>query len=507
MAIRHMLIASASASALLAGTAHAQDTNQPPTNAPPSGNVQPAPSGSGQDQIVITGFRRSLQESINAKRRATVIDDVLTAEDIGKFPDKNVGEALQRVPGVQINREYGEGEHVSVRGTAPSLTKTLLNGHSVATADWFILDQLSATRSFNYLTLPAAIVGQLEVYKSPQADIEEGGVGATINVHTRNPLDLDPLTFSATAQAVYSDRSKKWDPQGSALVSYHNANDTFGVVLAGVYEKRRIRRDGVETLGYFTQAGVGGGAQIPSLIGSALFRQDRERWGGNVGIQIRPSSQFEVNVTGLYSRFNANNYNQNFLAWGSNAIGGGGTLTNSTIQDNTVVRGTITSSGGGTTGRAAVFDAIDRKAFSEVWSGDFDAIWHAGEQADVHFKAGYTKARGDTKAQPFVEFGAPGSFTFDLTGRTPQVQFSSPNPTIPNAMAFDFGSTRRSTSTSTMISSSSSVLSTRSRWGRSSPTMIAVPASSPRLSAVSSCRCRPPAAAADHARRLISPTA
>jgi iron complex outermembrane recepter protein len=445
MAIRHMLIASASASALLAGTAHAQN-NQPPTNSPPSGAVNPAPSGTGsQEQIIITGFRRSLQASIDAKRRSSVIDDVLSAEDIGKFPDKNVAEALQRVPGVQINREFGEGEHVSVRGTAPSLTKTLLNGHSVATADWFILDQLSATRSFNYLTLPAAVVGELEVYKSPQADIEEGGVGATINVHTRNPLDLDPLTISASAQAVYSDRSKKWDPQGSGLVSYKNTAGTFGVLLAGVYEKRRIRRDGVEVLTYFNNPNIAGGAQIPGLIGSALFQQERKRIGGNLGIQFRPSDALEINLTGLYSKFDANNFNQNYLAWGSNAIGGGGTLTNFTVQDNTVVRGTITSNTGGTGGRAAVFDAIDRKAASKVWSADFDTIWHASGLADVHFKAGYTEAHGDTKAQPFVEFGAPGSFTFDLTGRTPQVQFSSPNPTVPNDMLFDFASLHKIT--------------------------------------------------------------
>src|SRR3546814_15578741 len=106
-----------------------------------------------------------------------VIADVISAEDIGKFPDKNVAEALQRVPGIVVNREFGEGERVSLRGTAPNLTKTLLNGHSVATADWFILDQVASTRGFNYLTLPAEIIGRLEVYKSPQADVEEGGVG------------------------------------------------------------------------------------------------------------------------------------------------------------------------------------------------------------------------------------------------------------------------------------------------------------------------------------------
>jgi iron complex outermembrane receptor protein len=452
-----MLIGSASAIALMAGTAHAQSTNpsEPATNAAPSGATQAPPSDTGsQDQIIITGIRHSQAASIQAKRQSSVIVDVLTAEDIGKFPDKNVAEALQRIPGVVINREFGEGERVSVRGTDKNLTKTLLNGHNVATADWFILEQLSATRAFNYLTLPAEIVGQLEVYKSPQADIEEGGVGATINVHTRNPLELDPLTISASAQAVYSDRSGKWDPQVSGLVSYKNSNETFGVVLGAVYQKRRIRRDGVEVLGYFSQADnpatpvnedVSGGALMPSLIGSALFEQERERWGGNLGVQFRPSDAIEINITGLYSHFNADNFNQNYLAWGSNAIGGGGTLTNATITDNTVVKGTITSSGAGTTGRAAVFDAIDRKAGARVWSGDFDTIWHASDLADVHFKAGYTEAHGDTKSQPFFEGGAPGSFTFDLTGRTPQVHFAAPDPTNPNAMAFDFASLHKIT--------------------------------------------------------------
>ncbi len=394
MAIRYLIFASVSAGALFAGTAQAQQTAQadnaaaqPPTNAPPAGGAQPAPTDTGEgSNIVVTGFRRSIAASIRAKRNSAVIADILTAEDIGKFPDKNVAEALQRIPGVVINREFGEGERVSVRGTATNLTKTLLNGHNVATADWFILDQLAATRAFNYLTLPSEVVGELEVYKSPEADIEEGGVGATVNVHTRNPLDLKALTISASAQTVYSERSKKWDPQLSGIISWKNSSNTFGVLAALVYEKRRIRRDGVEVLGYFTQADnpatpanedVSNGALMPSLIGSALFQQERERYGGNVAVQFKPSDALEINLTGLYTRFNANNFNQNFLAWGSNAIGGGGTLTNPTVVDGTVVAGTITSTPGG---RGVVYDAIDRIAYSASLVGRFRydlAAWRA----------------------------------------------------------------------------------------------------------------------------------
>lgn len=444
-----LLVGSVSLFAMLAALPAAAQTT--PTDAAPAG-ASPSSSEAASttdDEIVVTGIRGSLIQSIDAKRNSDVIADIITAEDIGKFPDRNVAEALQRVPGIVINREFGEGERVSLRGTAPNLTRTLLNGHAVATADWFILEQLAATRSFNYLTLPSEIVGQLDVYKSPQADIEEGGVGGTINVHTRNPLDLDAFTVSASLQAAYTEKRDSIDPQVSGLVSWKNDAETFGVLVGGVYQKRDIRRDGVEVLGYFTPAATPpattvptGTAQVPSLIGSALFLQERERYGGNIGLQFRPSDQLEVNVTGLYSRFNANNFNQNYLAWGSNALGGGGTLTNTTIQDDTVVRGRITST---PTGRAVVYDAIDRAALAETFSGDFDLNYRPSDETVLHFKAGYTEAHGNTRSQPFYEGGAPGGFDFDLTGRVPQVSFIGVDPTDPTDLIFDFASLHRIT--------------------------------------------------------------
>ena len=178
--------------------------------------------------------------------------DAISAEDVGKFPDKNLAEALQRVPGVQVNREFGEGERVTVRGTSPTLTRMLFNGHSLATADWFILDQLNTTRSFNYLMFPADIIGQAAVYKTSQADLEEGGIGGTIDVKTRNPLDLDELEISGSLQGVYTELADKTDPQATALVQLEELRRNAGLLLAAaVYQKREIRRDGVEVLGYF----------------------------------------------------------------------------------------------------------------------------------------------------------------------------------------------------------------------------------------------------------------
>ena len=431
MSIRNSLLPAVSVIALMvhADAALAQDAS--------------SASEETADEIVITGYRASIAQSLDAKRELSVIADVVTAEDIGKFPDRNVAEALQRIPGIQINREFGEGERVSLRGTAPNLTRTTVNGHAIATADWFVLDQLNSTRSFNYLTLPSEIVGKLEVYKSPQADIDEGGVGGTINVNTRDPLDLDAFTVSASAQLVYSDLKGKTNPQASGLLSWKNDDETFGILIGGVYQRRDIRRDGVEVLGYFTPPGAPAGSpQAPALIGSALFQQERERYGGNIGIQFRPSDDLEINLTGLYTVFGADNYNQNYLAWTTNALGGGGTLTGTTVVDNTFVKGTVTST---PTGRAVVFDAIDRFAKAKTLSADLDLVWNASDAGTLHFKIGHTKADGDTSSQPFYEGGAPGSFTYDLTGRAPQVTFSGVNPNNPNDLVFDFGSLHKIT--------------------------------------------------------------
>jgi iron complex outermembrane receptor protein len=399
-------------------------------------------TGGEIEEVVVTGIRASLRESLETKREAVGVVDALTAEDVGKFPDKNMAEALQRVPGIVVNREFGEGERISVRGASPNLTKTTLNGHSVATADWFVLEQLAATRTFNYLVMPSEIIGQVVVNKSSQADFEEGGIGATIDVHTRNPLDLEPMMVNLSANAAYSETSDEYDPQASGLFSWKNSGETLGFLVSAVYQERNIRRDGVEVLGYQSFDADPGAAVndvlVPSLIGSALFQQERIREGGNVALQFRPSDSVDINITGLYTKFSADNSNANYLAWGANALGGGGTLTNFTLQEDTAVAGTITSRTGGTAGRAVVYDTFIRDASATTRSIDADVTFRPNDDWTLHFDVGYTDADGDTDKQLLAEMGQSGSFTYDLRGRSPQVVFSI-DPTNPAAMAYDFG--------------------------------------------------------------------
>jgi len=271
-------------------------------------------SNNAVEEIVVHGYRASVRQSLETKREATGVEEVITAEDVGKFPDKNLAEALQRVPGIVTQRDFGEGERINLRGTLTSLTNTTFNGHALSSADWFILDQQSATRSFNYLMFPSDLIGKVEVQKTAQADVQEGGIGGTVNIQTRKPLDLDPFTAYASMEGAYTETSKKFDPYATALFSWHDSNNMIGVLVAGIYQERHIRRDGFEILGYAPMSGTAAGSTdpnlIPTLINSALFQQDRVRKGGNFDIQYKPTDQLEFNLNGFLSIFDAENTNQ-----------------------------------------------------------------------------------------------------------------------------------------------------------------------------------------------------
>ena len=138
--------------------------------------------------IEVKGIRGSLEASLNTKRFSNSIVDAITSEDIGKFPDKNIGDALQRIPGVTVDRQYGEASGVTIRGTAPEQSRILLNGQTVASTSWYDLGP--ATRTFNLELLSAEQVSAIEVYKTPEARLEEGALGGTVDLTTRHTIWL-----------------------------------------------------------------------------------------------------------------------------------------------------------------------------------------------------------------------------------------------------------------------------------------------------------------------------
>jgi len=454
-----------SASVLALATAmpaSAQETStsdqKPQPNVPAEQAQGQAPAGqvrtgtNGDQTIIITGIRASIQASLDSKRRNDMVSEVVTAQDIGKFPDKNVADSLGRLTGVNVVTGsaaaggFGENSTVSIRGTDPTLNLTLLDGHSIATGDWFVLDQTSGGRSFDFSLLPSEIVGKLEVYKSSEADLPEGGIGGTINLHSRMPLDLPAGTVSVTAQANYNDLADKWAPQISGLASWKNADHTFGILAAAFYQKRNFRRDGQEFLGYTSYNNFGGSGKTaiaPNLIGEAFFRQKRIRKGGTVAMQWKPDDTFEVALNGIYTRMDANNINTNSMAWISTTAG-----TNSTpgsplnaLTAFTIDNGVVTSASwantttNGTPVNGRVQDDIFRDALSSTWVVNLDATWRPTPQLSVAGEVGYTKGKGETSDTYAWETYWHTGVNYTIDGKTASVTYPG-LPADPTSAAY-----------------------------------------------------------------------
>src|SRR5262245_39910032 len=437
---RSTLIGTAVAMALFGrnGTVQAQQASRDQTASKPS-DVQ---------EVVVTGIRASLQESLTIKMQSTSVVDVVTAEDIGKMPDKNVADSLKRVPGVTVSSAganeggFDENDRVSLRGTGPSLTQTLIDGHNVSSGDWFVLDQTGTVgRSVSYTLLPSELVSRVTVQKSSEASLVEGGVAGSVDIITRKPLEdfRQPLTLQASAGAVYADLPSKAAPQFSGLVNWKNADSTFGTLIQGFYEDRYLRRDGTEILGYDQfMSGPLTNVWYPHLIGSALFTQERKRYGGLLNMQFKPSDTVNFDLSGFYSKLEAPNYNRNYLMWATHFINGGagqGPDPGYVVQDNTLTQATFTGVGGTAYG---IYDQISRPAASADSAfinldGNFILTQHFRLDGQV----GWSQAHGKTPTQNVSEtapgVGAGASWTLNGISRPPDwslpgVNYAQPFP-------------------------------------------------------------------------------
>ncbi len=390
---------------------------------------------SAPEEIVVSGFKASLQSSLNTKREADGVVEAVSAEDIGQLPDKNVADALQRLPGITTMTSaaagsggFGENDRVAIRGTAPSLTLTLINGHTVGTGDWFILDQLSAaSRSVSYSMFPSEIVDHAIVYKSSQADMQEGGAAGTVDITTRTPLGFkDQYTAQASLGGAYSDLASKAGVQSNALVNWQNDSKTFGVMLQAFYEDRPFRRDGQEILGY-TAIPSGPtspyptalqGALVPGVINNAYFIQERKRSGGDAAIEWSPSSKLDVKVDGFYSLLQAGNYNQGDLVDVNDFLNKGVVPTGYSVSNGVVTSATFPGSTG--IGNPGINDIDRPSAKSTSYYIDGDVSYKVTDAAKVHVQGGYTKGSGFTDQFALGTTSATGSgFGYQMNGNNP----------------------------------------------------------------------------------------
>ncbi|MEO8671287.1 MAG: TonB-dependent receptor [Tahibacter sp.] len=469
--IHRKKLLAASVIAALSFAGHSQAATAPApaadnsADATTAADAAPAASGSAQEleEVVVTGIRQSLQKSLDSKREADSHVEVITAEDIGKMPDKNVADSLQRVPGVTISSAsaneggFDENDRVSMRGTNPSLTQTLINGHSVSSGDWFVLNQTGTVgRSVSYSLLPSELVGRVVVHKTSQASDIEGGVAGSVDIQSRRPLDFkNPITLEGTLGGVYAELPSKTDPQISALFNWKNDSRNLGFLVQAFSETRHLRRDGQELLGYEKIAPGSAvatahpdlaGVWYPTLVGSALFEQERKRKGGLIDIDFRPTDNLSFDLSAFSSKMDAANYNRNYMLWNTHFISQGAGQSPDAgyvVRNGTLVQANFSPVAGTTYG---VYDQISRPdASSDSNFVNLDASFRVTDALNFTGKVGSTRGHGKNDTQDVAEWntGIGTGAAYQLNGINSAADWSLGNENtgspINNSLGWIFG--------------------------------------------------------------------
>ena len=285
------------------------------------------------EEVVVTSVRRSLIASMDRKRDAVGVLDAITAEDIGKFPDTNLAEALQRIPGVSIDRFNGEGSQITVRGFGPGFNLTTLNGRQMPTA---------GGRSFDFLDIATEGIQAVEVYKTTRAGLPTGGIGATINILTARPLDNPGFRAVATAKTHHESSTTdakgldEWTPEVSGLYSQSFADDTIGISVSASYSERHNREEEAHVAQWFENgytgdfSGVTNNSQrtddrnwYPQDAGYGWAENERERTNAQVALQWAPTDSIMATLDYTYSQTEFTKNSNGFGIWFTGGTGGG----------------------------------------------------------------------------------------------------------------------------------------------------------------------------------------
>ncbi|TDW67402.1 TonB-dependent receptor [Novosphingobium sp. PhB55] len=338
---RHVSRISLLKAALVAGSAlalphaaFAQDTAADNTGA--AAQTAPQDSTTAQE-IIVTGFRQSLEAALNVKRESVSAVDAVVAEDMAKFPDQNLAESLQRIPGISIQKDGGEGRAITVRGLSAQFTRVRVNGlETIATSS----DGASANRdrSFDFNVFASELFSSLVVHKTAEASLDEGSLGAVVDLNTGNPLaGKAGLSAVLNVQGSYNDLSDNVGPRIAGLLSWRNDAGTFGVNLSAAYSHTDTLETGNNSVRwaqayfnsvngtpcYFSNVGPTGGNPVgtgggyrpsaacdaaslsfhPRIPRYGVVEHDRKRLGLTGSIQFEPTDRTKLSIDGLYSSF------------------------------------------------------------------------------------------------------------------------------------------------------------------------------------------------------------
>ena len=281
---------------------------------------EPAGQATELDTVVVTGYRASLERAIDIKRGEVGMVDAIVAQDIGKFPDLNLAESLQRIPGVVISRDGGEGRQITVRGLGPDFTRVRLNGlealSTVGSSDG--QGGSNRGRGFDFNVFASDLFSQLVVRKTASADVDEGSLGATVDLRTARPFDYDGFTAVTNVQASYNDQAGAATPRFAGLIANSWGDGKFGALLSVAYSERETRDEGSGTVRWANGPSNGGfnpaspfqqalSADVfaPRFPRYTLMEHDQKRLGVTGALQFRPTDRTELNFDALYSKIDA----------------------------------------------------------------------------------------------------------------------------------------------------------------------------------------------------------
>lgn len=402
------------------------------------------------EEVIVTGMRASLETAMDMKRDAIGVVDAISAEDIGKFPDSNLSESLQRITGISIDRRNGEGALVTARGFGAQYNMVTLNGRTMPAADAFAGGNsgdggvAGQSRAFNFANLASESISAIEVYKTGRADQATGGIGATLNVRTARPFDSDEPVMNVGVKAVTDTTNRTGDdvtPEVSGIFSFANDDKTWGVGLSASYQKRdsgsssstvndwniRNWNPGNQTTNFAPNAvilnapEVGALYAIPNDIRYHFSDRERERTNAQLTVQFAPTDTLTLTADYTYAETDLTEDRGDQTLWmNANRYSlvdfdtGHAVATPLLLQED---EGTAKDFG---------FEQQHREQRNELKSIGFNAEWHVTDNfslaLDVHDST--------AESMPDDPFTGGGETAFSFAARVPSTCAAAPNDNL-----------------------------------------------------------------------------
>ena len=420
------------------------------------------------EEVIVTGFRQSLSVALDEKRDAVGAIDAIVAEDIADFPDLNLAESIQRVPGVSIARDAGEGRQISVRGLGPQFTRVRINGMEAMSANGGT-DAAGGTnrdRSFDFNTFASELFNSITIRKTSAAETEEGSLGATVDLRSAHPFDYDGFTVVTGVQGSYNDITEDLDPRGAFLISDTFADGKFGALLSVAYTERKLLDEGSSTVRWQDSRNSDGslntvadfGPLAPGYVAAPtlaqlntafrpriprydIYEHDQERLGITGSLQWQVADGTLLSLDALYAEFDAERseifleapvFSANDGTGAPQAIGNVNPRDAVIDPSNTLVYG--------------VFDNVDVRSearFDELKT-DFthvtlDGAHNFSDTWRLHALVGYSEAKHDNPVQTTLLFDRADvdGYSFDYRGnsRLPLITYGNVDVTSPATWA------------------------------------------------------------------------